>query len=787
MPAAHAPRPADSRLASARWWPLAAGVALAGALAANYWHILGAGGRALWHLKGDSWKNVYTFVYHALHDRSWSHTDAYLYPDGEHVAMADAQPLLSNLAGLGVELGLLGERSLTWLVLALPIASVLAHAAVAYALLRRLGCRRAWASGWAVVVAGMCPQVMRLDGHFGLAYGWVLPALALLWWRARERDYALLPAALTVGLLTAAAFVHPYYLAIGAALLLALCALDAVGPYHARDRWRPLALAAATAVAPAALLLGFLQLSDVHPDRASTPAGLTQYTSDPLALLCDLRQPHWRWVSEHLVAIRSLDLEGLAYLGLPLVVGALLGAAAWWRRGLPVWRRLGALEAANRPAWAAPAWCMAAAGLALAVYSWGFPMGVRAPVLDTLVELSGPLKQFRSLGRFAWGTYAVWTPLAAAALTHVLLRLRYGAWLLAVALAFGALEVYHFWSEHRREVNEHTMLRDRDAIRAAFADEEVAAVLPLPFYLIGADDLYAEELEAASYTGSYPSLALGAGNLGVHLSRTPTSLALRQYEFVEVWSNVPQALEAAPPGAGFVFALDKRALAQFEWVRRANASLKAIGDLRFENELVQLYYLDAAAIRTLAADHRYAAVRDWSDLSSIAALRADTLYGRVAPGVLRLDFDGLPNALGIAGTGAHVLTRALDTTLALPSAMHAERYVLVGAQVKLAAPLQTRTRFTAESLDAAGQVLAAQRDEVRGFVRGIDRGWALVQVNQELPEGTAALRIAVEPHAEATSTVLVDELVVRPHGTQAVFVLPQGVRIVNGAVWRPLP
>ncbi|MDQ2795527.1 MAG: hypothetical protein M3Y12_16180, partial [Bacteroidota bacterium] len=396
-------------------WLLALGVmaALAGVLAVLFGAVFWHPGRYLFSSVEDGIKNYYTALWYAQHDTGWRFTGMN-YPFGEHVVFTDDQPLLAfGLAWLhrhGVAL-----NGVAVINSAMLLAQVLSGPPL-LALLRR--CRLpAWYAGLVtVLIVLLAPQLDRLLGHYALAYACVVP---MLWYLAVRATESRRPLAWYAAYAAATLFfggLHPYYLPISALLLLALGAVSwwqqpgRVVPgrasWAARLRyWLPLVLAVAV---PIGIFQGALALTDPYAaDRPATPYGFFAYSSSVWSVFFPVEQPVRGWW-QAIFHTPDPEWEGQAYVGF---AGLLVTLATLWRLGGYLrtrrWARL--RWPALPPVLRTSLW----AGFLILLFAMGWPFRWG---LEGLIPYLGPIKQFRSIGRFAWIFYYFYSVYAAYAL-----------------------------------------------------------------------------------------------------------------------------------------------------------------------------------------------------------------------------------------------------------------------------------------------------------------------------------------------------------------------------------
>ncbi len=492
------------------------------------WHP----GRYLFSSVEDGLKNYYTAIWYVHHDAGWWFTGMN-YPFGEHVVFTDNQPLLSFV------LAALRRRGVAVNVLAVINGSMLLaqllSAPPLLALLRR--CRLpAWYAGMAtVLIVLLAPQLDRLLGHYALAYSCVVPILWYIAVRATEGPRRLRWYGTYAVVTLFFGCLHPYYFPISALLLLAYSAV-AWWQYPAQTTWQqrvrywlPVLL---TLAVPIVLFQAALALTDPYSaDRPSNPYGFFAYSSSVWSVFFPVEEPVRGWW-QRIFNTPDPSWEGQAYVGLVgtfVAIGTLVRVG--WHLYRRHWQRL--RRPALPPVLRISLW--AAFLILLFAMGWPFRWG-----LEGLLPFLGPIRQFRSIGRFAWIFYYLYSVYGAYALYQAFrwLRqrkkpLRATVLLLAALLLWAAESVFNighkaFLIRHPRALGRtlsaaaaKTSLYQRRLAVAGQHASAYQAILPIPYYALGSEVFSTFNSDLSSYESMRASLETGLPIAATMLSRTP--------------------------------------------------------------------------------------------------------------------------------------------------------------------------------------------------------------------------------------------------------------------------
>jgi len=505
----------------------------------------------------DSYKNHFTVAYHVRHDSTFSHFQGMNYPFGEQVMFVDAMPLVSNALKVAKQMGLPADGYTVGVVNLLMLLSLPIGGGLFFSWLRRNGVPWGIAVMGAVLTLWLSPQLIRWGGHYALGLLFVVPAALLLWQRWFEAPTArsrLLGWAYWAVFLLAVSFVHLYYLLmVGCFWLLATW----VGVlWHRTSLTRAQAwLRAAAPVVAFLLVYALVQLwiSDTVTDRHPAPYGLKTYVATPTSVFFPLDT----WLTPLLKPLMpfvywGFEGEGYNYLGLGTVV-ALGAAAVWWGR-----HRFRLRDTPQTP-WSIPtsAVIMLLASLIMLVLAMGVPVRF---LPEELLDLLGPIRQFRSLGRLAWVPFFVLNGVAFMWLGNRLrmrLSLRARLWLGALALLQTADALYSFYGRSFIEPHASPFRAEAPAMQAFRQAGQLPAVQAaqafssLPYQSVGSEYFqFAPDLKSPLITRCY-QFGLATGLPGMHSisSRLSVGQTWHQLEAFYAPGSLVKLREALPSRA----------------------------------------------------------------------------------------------------------------------------------------------------------------------------------------------------------------------------------------------
>jgi hypothetical protein len=712
---------------------------------------------------GDGFKAYHAILYHARYDTSLFWYEGMNYPYGEHVVPGASQPAFSTV------LLLLRRAGVDWfpagfaLVHYSMLLGLLGSVWLLYLLLRRFELPAGYASLIALGWAFLAPQLERIGAHYGLAHPEVIPLTLYLlkrWTEDRHWRWSLLLAAVVAFY----ALIHFYYLAVLAFCIGGFVVIHLLLSRDYRAEWRGhLSLLGLSFVLPAALLFGAIAATDPVSDRNEAPWGFFAFHSEPEGILTHPAQPHWAWFSDHLVRIENLGYEAWAYIGLP--AAAFLGYLLWcsvrrsWRR--QPWVTGGSAEE-SRYLRA----LLISSGLVL-LFAFGLPFVVVGGEL--WLEKMGPLRQFRSVARFAWIFFyainlATWV---------FLYRWAHGAGRRRYAVLGLAVVVLYF------EAYQHTTYRDLrlDSIpelRAGHRYTDIdsldfsryQAIVPAPYFNIGSDNFWWDMSGFVGQKALTLSWETGLPLTAAMLTRTSLQQTLNQLQLVTEPYRPPRLLTDLPDQRPLLLLWDSIRIE--EYGGRFDA-LREGATRIYTDPPLSMYELPLAAFAERIQSRKDSVLRQLALRGDSTGAPAETLRIVSAAHYQYTGFDTTPADRSYVGAGAFQGTmRARNRfgEFAFPPRDSAEQWVFsawmyIGADRNARAPVELIWIDT-----ASGEERHRASRPVRELVRVFDaNGWALLEWPIELPAEATTLRAELQFPLLGDRPLFIDEVLLRPQAT----------------------
>ncbi|MBK6526738.1 MAG: hypothetical protein IPG07_15025 [Crocinitomicaceae bacterium] len=437
---------------------------------------------------GDGIKNYYTYIFHAKYDADFWNFGGMNYPYYEHIVYTDGHPLLSWLIGV-FGLAEYGIGILNFLMLiSFPICAVFL-----YKILNHFGVKNGWAMVAAIAIAFMSPQVYRMTGHLSLAYVFAIPALWWLMIKCQHGKAIFWSVCIAIYCLVFF-FTHPY---LGMILCFFSLFFWLVNTLWNRRKWKQnIVYIFIQVLLPIILFQGLVALTDTHENRVGQPGGFFDYYASWKSIFVPHDGPLAKLT--HILKIDVGNWESWNYVGLTTTVFA-------WFIFIYLIRNRKTLDF-KRMLRSELAMFMLAAYLIL-LFAFCFPL--KYDFMRWIVDLVGPLKQFRVLGRFGWIFFYVFTVFSVVGFYKIYLK-QQRKWPMLLVFCAGILfYAVEFYPMHKSvSISVSTALNPFDKKNVSedmrellsFVDQgDYDALIFLPFQHMSSENVMLLGTEEANY------------------------------------------------------------------------------------------------------------------------------------------------------------------------------------------------------------------------------------------------------------------------------------------------
>ncbi len=694
---------------------------------------------------GDGLKAYMSPAYHARYDSTWTLFQGMHYPYGDHLVMSDPMPIIANGLKVFHRPGSDWiDETIQWTHLAM-LWSILFSALFLYLILERLQLPVWLACTAALALSFMAPMVARMGFHFGLAQPAALPVVFYFLMRFQESPRWIYSALIAFAILFFSLF-HFHYFGL---FVLGISLYYFVDFLIVRE-WRHLIRLfphyALQVLLPFILLSAWLGSGPDVSDRASQPWGFLFYRARLEGLFASADQWHWRWADRWVSRLPALDVEAQNYVGMFAGLGLLLLLAIQLRSGF---RRPLLPDAVPQRAFLVR---LFPASLLLLLFALGLPFIL--PGFEYLLRFTGPLQQFRALGRFSWMFYFAVNLFLLAWAGYLLRQTR---WALGLIAGLLCMESYQYIMARDLALDPVPGLQAAESLaqRALIDPGDYQAITTVPFFHLGSESFWWEPT-GLQQEAMVLALRTGLPMCNAMLSRTSRSQAIKQLQLMSEPYRPPILLKDLPDQRPLLLLYDKRAAAAQspKWDHFRNA-LDTLGmELLYTTNDFNLYKLPLDFFgKNLKKREK-----------DMAAL-ADTLTEPDPLRFVRQNFDDRKSGRTYQGSGAFQSTAREEGVLydgPLPPVESEGPYTL-SFWAFVDDDLRSRSEFRVRVYHPeTGETSFETREGVHRWTTVFDpNGWALVEYNLQAAPGMR-LQVSVQNKMLGKAPLYFDEWLLRP-------------------------
>ncbi|MFN8237924.1 MAG: hypothetical protein U0T77_07110 [Chitinophagales bacterium] len=475
---------------------------------------------------GDSLKNYFTALYYLKND-SGLHFTGMNYPFGEQIVFTDNQPIFSTILKTCFSFGSYNEDTVVAAFNLAMLVSLIISAVFIYLICIHYTVTPWLASISAVIITCLAPQIQRMQGHYALAYVCYFPIIwYLLIQLVDKKRHRLLPIFVLVNF--SFGVTHLYYFAISLFFMLA-CITYMV--YEDKTRWKEGVKLLIITILPIVIFQLILSFSDTVTDRHHNPYGFYRYRS----YLSSIFLPNLEFERNLVLQFFNYKLEegeGFGYVGLASVFTLLQYFILKFSKIIKV----SPFEKDFSK--------YVFAGIMCLCLSFCLPFTIGLSGLTKVVPL---LSQFRSLGRFNWAFYFVFSISATVILNHFLLLFKEYKFLKYEIIGL-ILLVWVFEAKQQIKTYADFIVTYGQVVRHEFFDvnfknelkkvnkspDDFQAILSFPFFNVGNEEWTNIRDDAGMFTAMRAAYNLQLPIMETALSRTSISQAA---SLIQLMSN----------------------------------------------------------------------------------------------------------------------------------------------------------------------------------------------------------------------------------------------------------
>ncbi len=561
---------------------------------------------------GDGLKTYTNTIFHIRHDSTYSYFEGMNYPYSEHIMAATELPGLAiALRFIHRNITELSDAQVVDIIHLTLMLSLLLCALFLWLILKKLRLPFWYSIPIAIALTFLAPQTQRLNGHFGLAMVFVIPMVFYLLLRFEEKKQWKWAIWIAFALFISAQF-HFYFFGILAGvvfLYLIFGALKVGGNLMFSpilNGWKRTRHLLLMLLPPLLCYYFWMVAGDPVTDRSPNPSGFLQYKATLESIFTNFQLPVFQWIDEHLFEINKAEFEGRAYVGVVAGLFCIVWVLRW------IWSMLEQFlnTQTHKPqpttefsVHSSYLSTILITSIMLALFACGIPFII--PKMEFLLDYAGPLRQFRSIGRFAWVFYFGINIYAFTQLFNWLNEVKFPPNLIKLPLAliisllcydafeFSHSRTYKLYDGHRFKKGEaYTTIKEVDF-------SKYQAILPIPYFNIGSNNFAKNEEGFSSHASFIMSAQTGLPNIAAMLTRTSRIQTFKQWQLLGKPFIIPRVFEDYP---------SEKPILMIWWKKIKAAEAKRYGHLKerakflYEEGNMELYEIPLGAFSASISD-----------------------------------------------------------------------------------------------------------------------------------------------------------------------------------------
>ena len=703
---------------------------------------------------GDGFKAYTVIDYHAAYDSTYTHFQGMNYPFGDHAIPSATQPLISNTVKfISDNLVDITDHTIAIVNMSMMLSLVLCGLFL-FLIFKKLELPWWYALAVAAGLTFLSPQIHRIHAHYGLSHPEAIPAVLyflLLFDERPKLKYSFAVALTIIGY----SLIHFYYFAI----LIFAVSFFFLFKFLRKFNWRDLPRLAAhygvQAIIPLLFFVWWLFSKDPIEDRTSEPWGYFHFHALWEGIVLSLDQPYFQWLDQQVIKFRATYIENRAYIGIVTLITGLVMLGY----GLSPKRKL--LEFTNQQA--AFLRSMFWASFVLLIFALGFPFTING--LEFLLDYAGPIKQFRSVGRFAWIFYYVANVVAFTWLYEQIKDKKWQYYLLVPALLVLYFEAYNSASAYDLRMDTAEELHTENSFEElpGVNYDEFQAILTVPYYNIGSDQFWWEPEGFILQKSLTMSIQIGLPVTSAMLTRSSRSQTLKQMQLATEPYRYPILIEDFPDDRPLLMMLDQR---EYEKEKERYEHLLEGADLIYtKGDRLRLYRQPLRSFaerldqkkrkleRLIKRDTNLIWERDFATPDSTA-----TYF-----------YNGFDNAEAeqiYFGDAAYQGVANQTNTFTIPNlSQEAEADYELSLWVYIADDRRSRANLQLDEYDAQGNHIRQHKQDIHRMIDLFDNnGWAMVELSFKPASAESTFRLTIQNKRLRGQRILLDELLIRPAG-----------------------
>jgi hypothetical protein len=610
-----------------------------------------------------------------------------------------------------------------------------------------------------VGIAFLSPQIGRLGGHFSLAWVFWIPMMA--WFIIRFNKWHSLIWSLIMGITTwIGGLMHFYYLVFFGFLIGGYWLYRFVLYKKTSTLWyRDLLHFTLQYILPVLLLQLMVITNDGVTDRPTYPFGFQSSIAHPVGVFFPSGSP-WNFVPGILTVFNHISWESFSYIGTVALAGFIFGT---------VWLVMQAIKkesffkvcddkTINVIFWISV--------LAL-LFSFGIPFIFG---MEGFFSQFGIIRQFRVLARFSWLFYYMLNIIVFSALYSRAFGARQNMkWkitaILAIVLlwteaAFNVHGIAPYLNNRFPELEKGSMQQKNWL--SEFKSFEYQAIIPMPTFHIGSENLWTEGSNESKKNTLLFSLQTGLPTTGAILSRTSISQTFMQDAILKEPLQRLEIVDYLSDDRPFVILK----MNDYDPTEAENKVLKYAAGIKKTPEFT-LYSLPVTSMKSMHEVLRREVIFQYDTLK--LSQRKSFIISDSLRFVHLFSFDEIASKPSLRGGGAFHFPGGEWKTCVIDTlrGMGIGKKITIGFWVyNFQKDGYVRSQFRiCHRKPGDNKQLRMETVDFFNHIKAYKDEWALIELDTEISYESEIIELAVRNNIVPASTFILDELLIREKGT----------------------
>lgn len=467
---------------------------------------------------GDGLKSYAASVYHLKNDSSLFRSSIQNYPYGEMVFFADCHPMITNPIRILSKTDIDFREYIVGIINLFMLLSIVLAAISLYLIFTELKISWWFAAIASVGIAMLSPQIGRLGGHFSLSHLMWLPML--IWFLMKFDQKKSYRWSAIIGFVTFfAAGMHMYFFALFGFLFLFYWSFNLYFKQINIRNYQWAIHLFIQFILPLILVQLIVGANNTITDRTTHPWGFFTYKANPATVFLPIHKPY-ATIMKQIGMKYDYEWEAFAFIGLVSLIGFIAGV---YRMVIRIREKQQWWKVSENKLMSIFFW----ASVASLLLSFSIPFNLG---LMFLLDYLGPIQQLRALSRFSWLFYYVINILVFYGIfklmKHGISMKILGILALLFLLYDGYLNVNQYaprLNNRIPELDDTANSTPENAWVKIINPADYQAVLPLPYFHVGSENVWLESKCSSMQQSLIVSLKSGLPSMGVALSRTSIS------------------------------------------------------------------------------------------------------------------------------------------------------------------------------------------------------------------------------------------------------------------------